>query len=357
MTKVAFLNDLHFGAKSDHILFQKYISDFFHKQFWPFIDQNQIKHVMVLGDLMDRRKYANYMTLWTLNYALMNEIEKRPDVEFGFLPGNHDMFFKEGAPHINALTLLLGHRKLKNVRLFTEPTACMFAGRAVHVFPWITEEGLPAALSLIDDADGDVAFGHFEFAGFEMQKGSMMHEGMDASLFKGYDKVISGHYHEKSSRGNVEYLGVQYPLTWADFETPKGFHVLDMDTLELEHIVNPVSIFRQIHFDGNRPLAENLQELEDAKIKDRIVKVLVTNRTSLEDYERYMTAVESKNAFQLQTVEDRNLDVSDLDVSASEDTLDILLKYVETTEFKHKDPLVGFLSSLYNEAMALQIAE
>ena len=40
-----------------------------------------------------------------------------------------------------------------------------------------------------------------------------------------------------------------YEIYWNDWDDPKGFHVFDTDTRELERIVNPHKIFNKIYYD------------------------------------------------------------------------------------------------------------
>ena len=57
-----------------------------------------------------------------------------------------------------------------------------------------------------------------------------MEGGMDASVFSKFDRVFSGHYHMKSTKDNVTYLGNPYQLYWNDYASKRGFHVFDTDT-------------------------------------------------------------------------------------------------------------------------------
>ena len=41
---------------------------------------------------------------------------------------------------------------------------------------------------------------------------------MDPSIYKDFKQVFSGHYHHKSSRGNITYLGNPYQMFWNDYK-------------------------------------------------------------------------------------------------------------------------------------------
>ena len=81
-----------------------------------------------------------------------------------------------------------------------------------------------------------------EINGFEMYKGHKAEGSYDKEIFKRFDTVMSGHFHHKSDDGQIYYLGTPYELYWNDFGDPKGFHIFDTETRELERIVNPFTI-------------------------------------------------------------------------------------------------------------------
>ena len=46
-----------------------------------------------------------------------------------------------------------------------------------------------------------------------MHSGHMNMQGLDKSMFRRFEKVISGHFHKKSDDGQIYYLGSQYEIT------------------------------------------------------------------------------------------------------------------------------------------------
>ena len=61
--QIAVLNDTHFGARNDNQQFLDYFFRFFDDVFFPYCEEHNIKTVIHLGDIMDRRKYVNFNTL------------------------------------------------------------------------------------------------------------------------------------------------------------------------------------------------------------------------------------------------------------------------------------------------------
>ena len=74
--KLAILNDTHFGARNDSSLLMEYSFDFFENQFFPYLQENDIKTIIHLGDFMDRRKYVNFNTLHEVKSRFFSVIEK-----------------------------------------------------------------------------------------------------------------------------------------------------------------------------------------------------------------------------------------------------------------------------------------
>ena len=73
----------------------------------------------------------------------------------------------------------------------------------------------------------------------------------DKEFFRKFDTVMSGHFHHKSDDGQIYYLGTPYEIYWNDWQDPKGFHIYDTETRELERIVNPYSIYEKIYYDDS----------------------------------------------------------------------------------------------------------
>src|ERR1700743_1240967 len=99
--KIAILGDTHWGARGESQIFLDYFSRFFREIFFPEIDKRGIKTVVHLGDLVDRRKYLNYTTAYTMRNEYINPSIKR-DLETHIIVGNHDCFHKN-SNEVNAL--------------------------------------------------------------------------------------------------------------------------------------------------------------------------------------------------------------------------------------------------------------
>jgi hypothetical protein len=200
--------------------------------------------------------------------------------------------------------------------------------------------------------------GHLELAGFEMYRGSMVSHGDDRSLFDGFDMVLSGHYHHRSSSGGVHYLGSHAEFTWSDYSDPKGFHILDTNTRDLTFIENPYRMFSKLWYDDAAPGKEP-EGYDLSVLKGLIVKVIVSNKTDPYRFDMFIERLEKVGVMDMQIVEDHmNLvDVNDEDiVNETESTIDIFKKYIDQVNSPNlnKDRLEKTIVELYNEALNIE---
>ena len=72
--KVAIITDTHFGARGDSPVFLEHFLNFFESEFFPYLKEHDIKHVIHMGDLMDRRKFVNFLTLKNVRDRFMQRI-------------------------------------------------------------------------------------------------------------------------------------------------------------------------------------------------------------------------------------------------------------------------------------------
>ena len=183
------------------------------------------------------------------------------------------------------------------------------------------------------------------------------YDGYDARQFQKFDLVYSGHYHHKSTVGNVTYLGTAYEMTWSCFEDQKGFHVFDTETRELEFIPNPNKLFFKLFYDDTDMSYEDLDTLNYKTIANKYVKVVIKSKENPLLFDSYISRLEEQEPINLQVVEDHlNLDLEDDDdiIDEAEDTLTILDGYIEGLDIKTGKPqLKSLMHNLYNEALSI----
>ena len=350
--KIALLADTHWGIRNDSGVFHTYFDKFLTNTLFPYIDEQNIKTVIHLGDLVDRRKYINFVTANRLRTDLLDRLRDR-GIDCHIIAGNHDVTYKN-TNKINALDeLVVG--KYKNVSVYTSPQTVNFDGTSILLLPWICEDNYQENIDVIGTTKATILMGHLELSGFEMFKGSISDHGMDHELFDRFDVVCSGHYHHKSSTGNIHYLGAFAEYTWSDFDDPRGFHVFDTETRELTFIRNPYRMFEKVWYDD-----AGLIEMPSPPdgLGDKMIKVIVKNKTNPYWFDLFIDKIEKAGVVDVQVVEDHlHLDLIDDEeiVDEAEDTLSVCKKYVSGMNLNvDQKKLDRVITNLYSEALQIE---
>jgi hypothetical protein len=195
--------------------------------------------------------------------------------------------------------------------------------------------------------------GHLEIKGFEMHKGHLNEQGLDKSLFKRFEKVISGHFHKKSDDGHIYYLGAPYEITWSDYKCPKGFHIFDTKTRELTRIPNPLRIHKKLIYN------DKVEDYNNKNLKDfenTFVKLFISNKTDSDMFDKFVEKFHNEiNVHELNIIEDLSSDITssvkDNILEQGEDTLTFLGNYIDQIETTlDKNKLKKFAKELYVEA-------
>jgi DNA repair exonuclease SbcCD nuclease subunit len=352
--KIALITDTHWGVRGDIIPFHDYFKKSVHEFFIPELKARGIERIIHLGDLVDRRKYINYMTAHRLRKDFLEPINA--EFKMDVIPGNHDTYFKN-TNSLNALSELISG-KYQNIDIFTRPQTVTYDDVDILYVPWICDDNREETLDVIKNTTAQIAMGHLELTGFEMYRGHINDHGMDSDIFGRFDVVCSGHFHHKSMAGNITYIGAFTEHTWTDFDDPRGFTVFDTDTRSLEFVRNPFTVFKKIFYDDMSKTMDQVL-LHDIETKGSIVKVIVKNKTNPYWFDLFIDAIENTAPIDLQVVEDHlNLDIEDDSdiIDEAESTLDIFKKYIEGYEMKNlnKEKLTKKIFELYNEALSLR---
>jgi len=246
--KIAILNDTHCGCRNSSDIFMDYQERFYSEVFFPYLKQNGITQILHLGDYYDNRKTINLKALNHNRQIFLDKLREY-NIHMDIIPGNHDVYFKNTI-ELNSLKELMGHY-INEVDILMDPIVRDYGGVKFGLVPWICPENEKECLKFLENCGADVIGGHFELAGFEMDKGLVCKEGMDPKPLQRFETVLSGHFHTKSSKGNIHYLGAQMEFFWNDAHDRKFFHVFDTETREMMPIQNTVTLFHKIYYDEN----------------------------------------------------------------------------------------------------------
>ena len=354
--KIAFLGDTHFsvrnGSSHFHTLFEKFYSE----TFFPYLIQNKIDTVIQLGDLYDPRVKISTNCASESNRYFFSKFDEY-NIKLIALVGNHDSHFKESIA-VNTPDLLLGI--FDNIEIINSPVTKTFDGISINLIPWICKENYDDCVKFIKKAKATICAGHFELAGFKMYKNGITAEhGLSGKLFSGYEKVLSGHYHHRSKKGNIEYIGTPYEMTWSDYDDQKGFYVFDTETRDMEFINNPHTLYMKVEYDDNASEAETSSYLDKEYLKEfdsKYVKIHVKQKTNPYLYDLFVDQVYSHNPIDVSFIEDIVENEIEESVDETDDTLTITYKYIDSINQQDLDviKLKNIMNTLYNDALAVE---
>lgn len=356
--KIAILGDTHFGVRNGSRSFNEYFEKFYTNIFFPHLVNNNIKTVIQLGDIFDNRKYTHIAGFSECKNYFFDMFEKY-DIQLYTLVGNHDSFFKDTIS-VNSPNLLL-EGKFSNIKIISSPEMVeIFSNFETLFLPWICKENSEKSFSAVNDSRSDICFGHLELRNFAMHKGILCDEGMEPSIFDKFEFVFTGHYHHRSNRGNIYYVGTPYELTWHDDSDPKGFHIFDLNSRELEFIQNPYKMFNKIYYDDLLEadlIREKIESGDFNSLSNSYLKVIVKNKENPYLFDLFIDNLYKINPIDLVIIEEVSEVLAEEinDIDETEDTITILNKFIDNIKTKELDSnkLKSILSSLYNEAINL----
>ena len=260
--------------------------------------------------------------------------------------GNHDIFYKTSLK-LNALQLNL--REYSNLTIHNQPNTCTVNGVDLFMVPWICQDNAERFVVELEKSRARIALGHLELTGFYANQDYKCQHGTDPDVFNKFDRVFSGHFHKRSARGNIKYLGNAYQLYWNDVNEVRGFHILDLDTGEVEFIKNPTTMFSKILYNEDKQKLFNPR-----KYKDTFVKIVVEKRSTPHRLTKFVDSLYEVGVHDVKVIDSSELSVDDDVEIEAEDTLTTLTNYVNAMdEQTNKTPIIDIFKSLYVEAQEI----
>ena len=348
--KIAILGDVHIGVRGDSIAFHNYFREFYTKTFFPYLVQHGITTIFQLGDLFDRRKYISFQSLALSRRYFFDQLVKH-NIQCRVLLGNHDIFFKNTL-EVNSPDLLL--RDYENhVILYDKPSMWM----GIDVVPWICKDNELEVFDFIKRSQNQVCFGHFELAGFEMDRGNICHDGMNPNSLNKYDLVLSGHFHHRSNNGSIVYVGTPCEHTWSDYNDERGFHIFDTETRELTFIPNPEKMFYKIKYNDDELFYNDIVNTDYSHLSGKLLKIVVEKRNNSFLFDTLIDSITKASPLEIAVVEDFSeiTDNVEVDIDQAEDTITILNKYVDGLTLPvESDKIKTVLRDVYTQALSME---
>lgn len=359
MAKVLILTDTHWGVRNDSPVFLDYFEKTMEEFVIPFILENDIKHVIHAGDLVDRRKYINVNTAHRLRHDFLIPLNEL--CETHIIAGNHDEYYKD-TYRVNSLEEFVAGR-YKNINTYSSPTTITIDGFDFFLLPWITKESEKDCYDAVEKSNASICIAHLELDGFEMQKGMLSDHGWNHKIFGRFDSVFTGHYHHRSTRDNIHYIGALCEHIWSDYNDPRGFIVFDTETLDMVFHRNPFRVFHMVAYDDvkNPDILEKINSTDYSKYKDCYVKIVCVNKTNPYAFDMLLDKLYKEQPADISIVEDVNSftdnNIDEL-VDEAQDTLTILDNYIQGLTLPvENDKMKHYMREIYAEALSLESIE
>ena len=242
--KILFLGDLHLGARNGNPNFLRMMDDYFKEELFPYILENGVEVVVQLGDILDKRRNIDF----TISNYLVNTFFKfftDNKVYLYSTLGNHDVYYRQSIQLDGPSQFASGDY----IHIVKDCRVVAFDKTKIAMTPWICDENKEEVTNWIveNKNKNTILCGHFELAGFPIQKGYISDKGsIETDKMKGYKCVLSGHYHSPSEKDKITYIGTPYELTWSDYGDEKKFLVYDTVEKVFETVYTKKKMFHKI---------------------------------------------------------------------------------------------------------------
>ena len=342
--KIALITDQHLDGRKGSLAFWNFFQKFYDEVFFPTLEKEKVSTIIDLGDTFDNRKSIDFNTF---NRVKENYFERLQGYNVHMLLGNHCTYYKN-TNRVNSPELLLN--QYSNIRIYASPEHIKLGSKKFLMLPWINTENRDDVMKLLETSEADNVCGHLEINGFEVTPGMKFdHGGLDASVFKNFNRVWSGHFHHRSKKGNIQYLGNPYQMFWNDYKDTRGFHIYDTETDKLKFVPNPFEIFDKIFYNDKK---EDYNKQDVSCYKDKYIKIVVEEKWDYQMFETLVDRLYNLGVHGISIVENLVAEdtITDVDVS-SKDTLTLLNEYIDEVEMTvNKTDLKNLMRSLYIES-------
>jgi len=266
--------------------------------------------------------------------------------------GNHDVLYRNTNEANSPENIFRGY---DNITVLTSPQEVGPDGQTILLVPWINKQNQAEFFDIMAKTKSKYCFGHYEIKGFEMHKGQVADSGLSSSVFDRFHTVLSGHFHTRSTIGNITYLGSPFELTWSDYNDPRGFHVFETETGQLDYFRNPESMFFRVEYD-TVDSSKNWTPYKPVSVKDKFLKIIVKNKGSAYEFDRWIKEITSYAPSDLQIIENNvlgggtELTLAELEEQAKSN-IDIIREYVYNMEIDtaKQGAVFNYLRQIYSE--------
>ena len=227
--RVAIFSDLHLGVHSNSSNWHNYAIEWAN-WFRDECKRENIKDIVFCGDWHHNRSEISVNTL----QVSADILDILSDFNLLVIIGNHDIYYKHRTD-VNSISIF---KNRKNVTILDSYQQIEAFDRTLSFCPWNTTTS--------QIAKSDVIFGHFEIETFRMTEYKVCEDGIRIKdLLEKSSLIISGHFHTRHEKqfgnGTILYVGNPFQMDFGDAGNQKGYHILDLDTMDCKFTPNTVS--------------------------------------------------------------------------------------------------------------------
>jgi len=339
-SKVAIFSDLHLGVHSNSSDWHNYAVEW---ALW-FRDECRdkgIKDLIFAGDWHHNRSEISVNTL-QISADILDILS-----EFNLIAitGNHDIYYKHRTD-VNSLSIF---KNRNNVTVLEKYETIEAFDKKISFCPWNT--------ATKDIEESDLIVGHFEIETFKMNTYKTCEEGVKVKdLLKKSELVISGHFHtrheKKFGAGTILYVGNPFQMDFGDAGNQKGYHILDIDTMEYEFFANNISPnYNKISL-SELVEAGEITSFIRSRFTNNIVKVKIDMNISQEDMDILQSTLVSLKPevltydydINFNRILDNKEDIEDLSGVDIEQAIE---EFINSLEPSNKKSIIDYTLGLY----------
>jgi metallophosphoesterase superfamily enzyme len=153
--KIALLNDTHFGCRNDSPAFLDYQNKFFDDIFFPYVEEHNIKTIIHLGDVVDRRKFINFQVAHNFQKKFWKKLWDLK-IDTHIILGNHDTYYKNTNEVNSIQQLVTTFDGVNEPWIYTSPKTVNFDGLDILLLPWICDATQEESINAIDKSTAQI---------------------------------------------------------------------------------------------------------------------------------------------------------------------------------------------------------
>ena len=331
MSKILLCADLHLHPHKKSVERLRHCIDVLDWVFKTAVKHN-IRDIVFLGDLFhDRQKIDVQAYQWAFE-IFRKHLENLP-TRIYLLLGNHDLFYDQKTDISSVRPLDAIH----NIQIIDKPCNLRIGCRDIGFLPF-SHNPLEDMANLEKENKDDfkILCGHHAVngatlnafwqtkseVGVEYDNDMVM---LDPSVFKAWDQVFLGHYHNAQKLEHVEYIGSPLQLSFGEAFQQKHILIYDLETQEREYIINEFSPKHYII---------PMEDVDKYDIGNHFIKFLVDDIAEV-DLVEIKLELAAKNPGSIEFTQKSKIKEDKVAVDEARDVLkhaDVVEQYIDLTE-------------------------